>query len=130
MSGVELDHVSIRFGDFLAVDDCHLTIEKGEFFSFLGPSGCGKTTILRAVSGFQVALHCGLADQRLARAYHGARTQTAKQSGLSKEALRRLRLRAMVAADLEYDNRSLGGHRQWCAGEGRRGVARLLKYLD
>ncbi len=52
MSSVELDHVIIRFGDFTAVDDCNLTIESGEFFSFLGPSGCGKTTILRAVSGF------------------------------------------------------------------------------
>jgi len=52
MSSVELDHISIRFGDFTAVDDAHLTIESGEFFSFLGPSGCGKTTILRAVSGF------------------------------------------------------------------------------
>ena len=30
-----------------------MTIEGGEFFSFLGPSGCGKTTILRTVSGFQ-----------------------------------------------------------------------------
>ena len=52
MSSVELDQVTIRFGDFVAVDNCNLTIESGEFFSFLGPSGCGKTTILRAVSGF------------------------------------------------------------------------------
>ncbi len=52
MSSVELNHISIRFGDFTAVEDCDLTIEAGEFFSFLGPSGCGKTTILRAVSGF------------------------------------------------------------------------------
>ena len=49
---VELDHVTIRFGDFTAVDDANLRIKEGEFFSFLGPSGCGKTTILRAVSGF------------------------------------------------------------------------------
>src|SRR5690606_17354974 len=49
---VELDHVTIRFGDFTAVNDAHLRIQEGEFFSFLGPSGCGKTTILRAVSGF------------------------------------------------------------------------------
>ncbi len=52
MSSVELDHVTIRFGDFVAVNNANLTIESGEFFSFLGPSGCGKTTILRAVSGF------------------------------------------------------------------------------
>ncbi len=51
-ANVELDHVTIRFGDFTAVNDAHLRIEDGEFFSFLGPSGCGKTTILRAVSGF------------------------------------------------------------------------------
>ncbi len=51
-ANVELDHVTIRFGDFTAVDDAHLRIEDGEFFSFLGPSGCGKTTILRAISGF------------------------------------------------------------------------------
>ncbi|MFA5120867.1 ABC transporter ATP-binding protein [Zavarzinia sp.] len=49
---VTLDHVSIRFGNYLAVDNAHLEIAGGEFFSFLGPSGCGKTTLLRCVSGF------------------------------------------------------------------------------
>ena len=49
---VELDRVTMRFGDFTAVRDADLTIHSGEFFSFLGPSGCGKTTILRMVSGF------------------------------------------------------------------------------
>ena len=49
---VELDRVTIRFGNFTAVDSASLKIRNGEFFSFLGPSGCGKTTILRTVSGF------------------------------------------------------------------------------
>ncbi len=49
---IVLDHVSIRFGSYTAVDNAHLTIRGGEFFSFLGPSGCGKTTLLRCVSGF------------------------------------------------------------------------------
>ena len=50
--GVELDHLTVRFGQFTAVNDATLDIKGGEFFSFLGPSGCGKTTILRTVSGF------------------------------------------------------------------------------
>ncbi|MEM7023471.1 MAG: ABC transporter ATP-binding protein [Pseudomonadota bacterium] len=49
---VELEGAAVRFGDFVAVQRTDLTIEDGEFFSFLGPSGCGKTTILRAISGF------------------------------------------------------------------------------
>ena len=50
---VEFEHVSKRFGAFLAVDDVHLAIRKGEFFSLLGPSGCGKTTSLRMIAGFE-----------------------------------------------------------------------------
>ena len=49
---VDLERVSIRFGDFVAVKSAHFKINGGEFFSILGPSGCGKTTLLRAISGF------------------------------------------------------------------------------
>ena len=49
---VELKNVSMRFGDFTAVQPIDLKVKAGEFFSILGPSGCGKTTILRMVSGF------------------------------------------------------------------------------
>jgi spermidine/putrescine transport system ATP-binding protein len=51
-AAVHLDRVSVRFGNFTAVDDANLEIRPGEFFSFLGPSGCGKTTLLRTISGF------------------------------------------------------------------------------
>ncbi|WP_372397986.1 ABC transporter ATP-binding protein [Azospirillum sp. HJ39] len=65
---VQLDHVTMRFGDTVAVRDVSLTIRAGEFFSFLGPSGCGKTTILRMVSGFMEptsgAVRIGGADMR------------------------------------------------------------------
>jgi len=52
MAAVALDHVSKRFGDFLAVDDFSLEVEEGELLVLLGPSGCGKTTTLRLIAGF------------------------------------------------------------------------------
>ena len=50
---VELDSVTKRFGDLLAVDDVSLTIDDGEFLTLVGPSGCGKTTTLRCIAGLE-----------------------------------------------------------------------------
>ncbi|MCG5102487.1 ABC transporter ATP-binding protein [Oceanobacillus alkalisoli] len=48
---VEIKNLVKRFGDTTAVRKANLTIENGEFMTFLGPSGCGKTTILSMVLG-------------------------------------------------------------------------------
>jgi spermidine/putrescine transport system ATP-binding protein len=50
---VELQSVTKRFGDLVAVDDVSLDLAPGEFFTMLGPSGCGKTTTLRMIAGFE-----------------------------------------------------------------------------
>ncbi len=49
---VEFRNLEIKYGDFVAIKKTNLTVEEGEFFTFLGPSGCGKTTTLRALVGF------------------------------------------------------------------------------
>lgn len=49
---IEFSDVQIKYDNFVAVDNLTLTIQRGEFFTFLGPSGCGKTTTLRSLAGF------------------------------------------------------------------------------
>lgn len=50
---LDVKDVSVRFGDYTAVDSASITLERGEIGCLLGPSGCGKTTLLRAIAGFQ-----------------------------------------------------------------------------
>ncbi len=49
---IRIEAVSKTFGDFVAVDNVSIGIEKGELFALLGGSGCGKTTLLRMLAGF------------------------------------------------------------------------------
>ena len=53
MATVTFDHVTKRFGDFVAVDDFSLEIRDAEFMVLVGPSGCGKTTSLRMIAGLE-----------------------------------------------------------------------------
>lgn len=57
MSKVIFENVSKKFLATWAVQDINLTIENGEFVSFLGPSGCGKTTTLRMIAGLEENSH-------------------------------------------------------------------------
>jgi putative spermidine/putrescine transport system ATP-binding protein len=54
MAFLELHSVSKQFGRNEVVESFELSVERGEFVSFLGPSGCGKTTTLRMIAGFEV----------------------------------------------------------------------------
>jgi iron(III) transport system ATP-binding protein len=52
MAVVELEGLTKRFGDAVALDGLTLSIAHGSLVCLLGPSGCGKTTTLRLVAGF------------------------------------------------------------------------------
>ena len=51
---IDFKNIVVKYGNFVAMQDLNLTINKGEFFTFLGPSGCGNTTALRMLAGFEV----------------------------------------------------------------------------
>ena len=50
---IDIDGVTKRFGNFMALNDVSMAIRDNEFFTLLGPSGCGKTTLLRMIAGFE-----------------------------------------------------------------------------
>lgn len=50
---LEIQDLTMRFGDKTVLDQIHFDVHEGEFLSLLGPSGCGKTTILRILVGLQ-----------------------------------------------------------------------------
>jgi iron(III) transport system ATP-binding protein len=51
---LQIDRLTKKFGNFVALDSVSLEVYEGEFLCFLGPSGCGKTTLLRAIAGLDI----------------------------------------------------------------------------
>ncbi|MDI4638517.1 MULTISPECIES: ribosome-associated ATPase/putative transporter RbbA [Halomonadaceae] len=52
---IEAQGLTMRFGDFTAVDHVSFCIESGEIFGFLGSNGCGKTTTMKMLTGLLTA---------------------------------------------------------------------------
>ena len=48
---IEARDLTMRFGDFVAVDHVNFRIRKGEIFGFLGSNGCGKSTTMKMLTG-------------------------------------------------------------------------------
>ncbi|KWW38133.1 ribosome-associated ATPase/putative transporter RbbA [Cupriavidus metallidurans] len=48
---IEAKDLTMRFGDFVAVDHVQFKIRRGEIFGFLGSNGCGKSTTMKMLTG-------------------------------------------------------------------------------
>lgn len=48
---IEAQGLTMRFGDFVAVDNVNFRIPRGEIFGFLGSNGCGKSTTMKMLTG-------------------------------------------------------------------------------
>jgi ABC-2 type transport system ATP-binding protein len=51
---IDIQHLTKKYGDFIAVNDLSLSVARGEIFGFLGPNGAGKTTTIRIIAGLSL----------------------------------------------------------------------------
>ena len=66
---IEAQNLSIHYGDFVAVKDVNLKIEKQKITAIIGPSGCGKSTVLRAFNRMNELVPTAWAEGEVL--YHG-----------------------------------------------------------
>jgi ABC-2 type transport system ATP-binding protein len=73
---VRVEGLTRRFGDFTAVDNISLAIEKGEIFGFLGPNGAGKSTTIKML--------CGLLQPTAGKGFVGGNDITSESEEIKK----------------------------------------------
>ncbi|MGZ8620553.1 MAG: ATP-binding cassette domain-containing protein, partial [Actinomycetota bacterium] len=52
-AAIRVEHLTKRFGSFVAVDDITFDAAEGKITALLGPSGSGKSTVLRMIAGLE-----------------------------------------------------------------------------
>ncbi len=54
-AALQIDHLTVRYGGVVAVNDVSLRVEPGHIVGLIGPNGAGKTSVIDAVTGFAAA---------------------------------------------------------------------------
>ena len=49
---LEINHLTMKFGGLVAIDDVSFNVEKNTITSLIGPNGAGKTTVFNCITGF------------------------------------------------------------------------------
>ena len=80
-----VEHLTMRFGGLVAVNDLSFTAGRGEITALIGPNGAGKTTVFNCVTGFYKPT-----EGRIALV-HGAETMWAELDALTRRGSRHLR---------------------------------------
>jgi branched-chain amino acid transport system ATP-binding protein len=80
-----VEHLTMRFGGLIAVNDLSFTAGRGEITALIGPNGAGKTTVFNCVTGFYKPT-----EGRIALV-HGAPAMWAELDALTRRGARHLR---------------------------------------
>lgn len=91
VNAIEVNHLTKKFNNKIAVDDISFNVKKGEVFGLLGPNGAGKTTTLRMMTTLMKANngsvkifgHDSVKEGRLARSMFGLTGQYASVDDIS-----------------------------------------------
>jgi branched-chain amino acid transport system ATP-binding protein len=49
---LKVEHLTMRFGGLVAINDLSFEVHKGEITALIGPNGAGKTTVFNCITGF------------------------------------------------------------------------------
>jgi ABC-2 type transport system ATP-binding protein len=112
---IELDGVTKRFGEHLAVDDLSFTVKPGVVTGFLGPNGSGKTTTMRLILG-------------LASPTAGTATINGRPFRQAADPLREVG--ALLDASALQGRRTIRNHLLWLAQSGGLPKARVTEMLE
>lgn len=86
--------------------------------------------VKQVVYMYNVAEYCGLNTFEVFDGYRREMRHLTRQGRLPESTVRWLRIDGIVAADLEYDNRGLGGFRNWCRTEGLDAARHFRTFRD
>jgi ABC-2 type transport system ATP-binding protein len=112
---IELQGVTKRYGEHLAVNDLSFTVKSGVVTGFLGPNGAGKTTTMRLILGLATpTAGTALIDGQLFR-------QTADPLH---------EVGALLDAGALQGRRTIRNHLLWLAQSGGMGKARVTEMLE
>jgi len=86
--------------------------------------------IKQVVYLYNVTEYCGLNTEEVYDGYRREIRDLTREGRLPESTVRWLRIHGIIAADLEYDNRGLGGFRIWCRTEGIEAAKHFLAFRD
>lgn len=89
-----------------------------------GPAD-GYPELSRVFYDFEVAGYCGLVTNSVGHGFRREANRLIERDGLDRETVNQLRGDAWQAAHAEWQNRGLGGFRNWCRTEGSAAAARF-----